>query len=209
MPEAARLQRGTPRPEPRPFRVIHLMAVVAASALSLSIPPMLTDALVESRRSFEATVGILRHPWEPAERLAHEITVGLVLWSSALAPIGILSNRRRLRRAGRSYGVASAIGAFLGVAFLSVSVFSSGVSRSLRGRPIFPSAGSYHCPAVWDLLDVAPTGLALAVLTAWTILAVSAAGRWPSDWFEIACLAFGITCVAWPLGRAFLWMLSS
>ncbi|QDV34111.1 hypothetical protein [Tautonia plasticadhaerens] len=128
----------------------------------------------------------------------------MILWSYALAPIAILSNRRRLRRAGRSYGVASAIGAFLGVAFLSVEVLSSAVSRTSRGRPIFPSAGSYHCPSAWELLDVAPTGLGVAVASSWAILAVSGAGRRPSDWFEGLCLIFGLACIVWPFGRAFL-----
>jgi len=39
-------------------------------------------------------------------------------------------------------------------------------------------------PRLFDVLEHAPTAAAAAVVAAWTVLALTGAGRKPSNWFE-------------------------
>ena len=52
-------------------------------------------------------------------------------------------------------------------------------------------------PTARRLAVDAPAATAAAIVAVWLILALTRAGRRPSDWFDCFCLLFGLLWVLW------------
>ena len=50
---------------------------------------------------------------------------------------------------------------------------------------------------VWQILEHVPEIASSAIIAVWLILALTRAGRKPSNWLEIPSLIFGAICVVW------------
>jgi hypothetical protein len=101
----------------RPMRLLHLMGLVAAIALTLAVLPALSPAL---RSGFGGAYGreLLKY------RIVNETSLALILWTPALALIAVLGGRPRLPRLARSYGTASAFAASSALVLLSLRCLS-------------------------------------------------------------------------------------
>src|SRR5262245_16917279 len=97
---------ATQPPEPTrrvrrgPMRLLHLMVLVAAVALTLVIAPGLMHVIRQ-----------LLSGWGRSEQLAYKTDLALLIWTPVLTLIVVIANRRRIRRVCRSYGTASVIAA--------------------------------------------------------------------------------------------------
>jgi hypothetical protein len=179
------------------LRLLHLMALVAAVAITLAVPPALMPVL---RSTFSGADG--------TERLIDQISLALILWTPILAPIAVLGDRSQLRRASRSYGISAVLASAAALLLLLVRNLSYALLPYRRGNPPFPEGGfrggGYFCPAAAQLVLEAPGGAAAAIVAVWSILALARAGRGPSDWSERFCLLFGLFWVLWYFGRDFM-----
>jgi hypothetical protein len=200
MPDASHPTRPTQRVRHRPMRLLHLMMLVAAFALTLIIPPAIIKATMNSL-SRGTSNGILMHPWSMKEQLTYEVSLALTLWTMILAMIAVVGNRSRVRRAGRSYGISAIFAASSALILLFIQGIGAALQLPLRGALIFPYPGSYYIPTVFWKLVAAPEGVAAAIVAVWSILALIGAGRRPSDWFDRFCFLFGLLWVLWYFGR--------
>jgi hypothetical protein len=64
-----------------------------------------------------------------------------------------------------------------------------------------------YCPEARDLVYSAPAGVACAVAVGWSMLALTGAGRKPSDWFGRLGFLFGLLWILWYLGSNFMLLL--
>lgn len=197
MPDAPRTPGPARQVQPQPLRLFHLMALVAAAAITLFVPPALMPVL---RSAFSWAEG--------AEQLIDQISVALTLWAPILALIAAFGARPRLRRAARSYGISAALASAAALSLLFARNLSWGFLQVRRGNPFFPEGafrgGSPFCPAAAQLVRDAPGAAAAAILAVWSILALTGAGRWPSGWFDRACLLFGLSWILWYFVRDFM-----
>src|SRR5262249_35863911 len=88
------------RVRPRPFRLSHLMALVAALAFSRALSPSLMPLIMQPASG-----------WGRREQLAYMTSLAMTVWTPILALIALVGDRSRLRRAGRSYGLSAVFAA--------------------------------------------------------------------------------------------------
>ncbi len=197
MSDASHARRPARRVRRRPLRLTHLVALVAAVALTLTVPPALMPLL----RSMASGA-------DGRERLIDQISLALTLWTPILALIAVFGDRSQLRRASRSYGISAVLAAASALLLLFVRNLFHALLQYRRGNPPFPEGGfrggGYFCPAAAQLVLEAPEGAAAAIVAVWSILALARAGRGPSDWLERFCLLFGLSWVLWCFGRDFM-----
>ncbi len=162
----------------RPLRLLDLMALVAAVALTL-VSPGIMKAIIpaESLRV-----------WDRRQYVAHLGALVLVWWTICLVPAVLSGAGSRLRRAARDYGAAAILSATTATLFLlvrqvpAVIVLAAGLgtvsSEELFQRRLF------------DIMEHAPDSCASAVAAGWVILAITGVGRRPSNWLgQLGCLA--------------------
>jgi hypothetical protein len=188
----------TPKPAPqvprRPLRLIHLMALVAALALTLVVPPSLIPLIQEGLSG-----------WDYRDQLVYKTTLALIFWTPIVALMAVIvaiRTRSRLGRVGRSYGTAAVFAAAAAIFLLVVRGLSSSlIAWYLQGFSFFPEPDSYFSPTARRLAMDAPAATAAATVAVWLILALNGAGRRPADWFDRFCLLFGLLWVLWYLRR--------
>jgi hypothetical protein len=195
MPDAATKSRRGPRVRRHPLRLSHLIALVAAVALTFVVPPALMKLIMQPLSG-----------WGPREQLAYKITLALCFWTpivGLIAAIVVIRDRSRIGRVSRSYGISALIASTAAMFLLFVRGLSSIlIGWWLRGWPVFPRSESYFSPEARRLAIDAPAATATAIVAVWLILALARAGRRPSDWFDRFCLLFGLLWVLWySLGR--------
>jgi hypothetical protein len=192
--DGALAPKPAPRVPRRPLRLIHLMALVAALALTLVVPPIVMTLIQQPSTG-----------WVYREYLAYKTTLALILWTPIVALIAVIvaiRTRSRVGRVGRSYGTAAVFAAAAAIFLLVVRGLSSAlILWYLRGIPFFPHPDSYFSPTAPQRLAMnAPAATAAATVAVWLILALNGAGRRPADWFDRFCLLFGLLWVLWYLG---------
>jgi hypothetical protein len=180
---------STQRVRHRPMRIFHLIMLVAALALTFAISP--------------AAIRLIRKPtsgWGFREQLVYTTSLAMTVWTPVLALIALVGDRSRLRRASRSYGLSAILAAAAAILVLYLRNVYAGVLGFLRGYGVFPwYPESFFSHPVLRLLREAPTGAAAAVVAVWLILALTGAGRRPSDWFDRLCFLVGLAWVLWCL----------
>ena len=193
--DAATPSRPAPRVQRRPLRLIHLMALVAALAVTLVVPPFLMKLISQPILS----------GWGWGEQLAYKTSLALTFWTPTIAVIAVIvviRNRSRVGRVSRSYGTSAVVAEAAAIFLLSIRGLSSQLlGWYLRGIPVFPDTESYFNPNTWRLVSDAPAAAAAATVAAWLILALTGVGRRPSDWFDRFCLLFGLLWVFFYVGR--------
>jgi hypothetical protein len=180
--------RPTQRGQHRHLRLLHLMALVAAVALTFLITPTPMKLIAEPSTNLF---------WD--EWLFYQISLTLTFWTPILALIAAIGNRFRFRRASRSYGTAAVFAAAAAIIVLLVKRLIGAFPGSPRGVSLSVLRPDFS-PAARRLVADAPEGATAAIVAVWLILAFTGAGRRPSDWFDRVCFLFGLLWIAWYLG---------
>ncbi|WP_422931930.1 hypothetical protein [Singulisphaera sp. PoT] len=171
----------------RPMRLTHLMVIVAAVALTISLVPALFTWMRKPSSSFDYR-----------SRAVYQTSLALILWTPSLALAAVISNRSRLRRIIMSYGYSAIFVATAAILFDIVRATSAGLASYYRGFPLFPYwPESIYIRASFRFVYEASVSVPPGVVAAWTILALTRTGRRPADWFDRFCLVFGILWVFW------------
>jgi hypothetical protein len=185
--KASHASRTTQQLRRFPLRLVHLMALVAAVAVTLVVAPALLKAIMKPLSGMG-----------PQEVLFHTTSLALILWTPILAVIAVIRNRSRLRRASRSYGTSAVFAAASAVCLLLVHGLIATWLGSFRGFSVFRVTGSSLKLMAIQLVGYrAPPSSATAIIAVWLILALTGAGRKPSGWLEILSFLFGLLWVLW------------
>lgn len=169
---------GSPRRvHRRPLRLIDLMALVAAVALTLVSPGVMRTIIGASSL----------HSWDRRQYVGHLSALVMIWWTIALVPL--LLSGARSRHASRNYGGAAILASATAVLLLVVRqapvviLLSWTVGRSPSGL---------FNPRLFDVLEHASDASSAAVVAAWMVLALSGAGRRPANWLErVGCVVGG------------------
>ena len=92
----------------RPLRVLDLMVLVVAVAVTL-ISPGIMKAIIPAESY---------HNWDRRQYVAHLTALVMIWWTVALLPLVLAEGRSRLQHACRNYGVAACLAAMLAVVLL-------------------------------------------------------------------------------------------
>lgn len=173
-------------------RLVHLMLLVAAIALTLAVTPALFERLV------------LSNGWGPWARRTYQVSIALIFWTPILALIAVSVHRHRIRRACRSYGTAAVFAAGSALIIL----FLQGIGLTLQdcflaGGVVPVPGGDYGRPAR-QLLINAHVAAGSAVAAVWLMLAGTRMGRRPRDGVDRACFVLGLLWILWLVGRDFV-----
>lgn len=167
-----------PPPVRRPLRVLDLMALVAAVALSL-ISPAVMKAIIPAES---------HHNWDRRQYFAHLAALILIGWTAALIPPMLAAGRSRLGQVCRNYGSASAIASIVAALLLCLRqipailmILSTGATNPM---------GLFY-PRLFDILEHAPDASAAAIVAAWALLSLSGMGLRPANWFDRLCALVG------------------
>lgn len=176
----------------RSLRLLHLMALVAAVALTIVVPPYQMQAVMRSFGPMSS--------WNRFMYLDGVITLALTSWTVLLAPVVLIANRSRLREAGCSYGTSSLFAAASALYFsIGATIVEKVSTWAISGWPIEWSTLALYLQMLGGMLWIIPKVAASAIVAAWSILALAGVGRRPSGWLEIACLILGLCWIAWCL----------
>ena len=160
----------------RPLRLIDLMTLVVAVALTL-VSPTIVKALIPVA---------FHHNW--SRRLYVDLVSALVMiwWTVALVLLLPSRGGPGRRRVFLGYGNAAIVAAAVTVLFLAVRQIPVILLYAMK-----PVPGPYGLfkSQVFVILEHAPDASASAIVAAWTILGLTGTGRHPSNWFErLGCL---------------------
>ena len=174
----------------RPFRLLHLMALVAVIALTLVGPPALVKTVVKSY-----PLGIY---YDRSMYFDGLVAITLGGWTLLLAPIALVENRSRLRRASRSYGTSAVFAAALALGLLlAARVYVLLLqAASYWAMPEFTFVSTLQATLYVLVYDGSKVASA-AILTAWSSLRLTRAGRRPEAWPEILYLFLGLCWISW------------
>ena len=188
-PDAQHASKAPSAGRHRPLRILHLMVLVAAVALTIYIAPALTQAIM---RAYGPTSS-----WNRRMYLVGATSTTFVCWTGVLMPLSLLGNRRRRRRAARCYGNASVLAAGASLCLLFAAHAFNALLQIIYSGAAFSEFGlDYALQRLWQLLEHAPE-VSGAIVAVWVVLALTGAGRKPSNWLEILRLIFGVLWVVW------------
>ena len=178
----------------RPLRLFHLMALVAAVALTLIIPPALMTVITQPLSG-----------WGWREQLTYQASfardpLDAVPGANRDVRRTIPSSTRQclIRDWSGLRGDGGTIPAPCPRFDPRVYLVSPRLSRLPVRKLLLPDGERIrgHAP-----------GAASAIIAAWLILALTGAGRRPSDWFDRFCFVFGQVWILWCLGSDFMWLI--
>lgn len=176
----------------RPLYLLDLMALVAAVALTL-VSPTVMSAIIPAESY---------HTWDRRQYVSQLAALVVISWTATLVPV-VLSAMHSRRRALRSYGNAAVLASAMTALFLvlrqalAVILLATGVGAAPMG--IIESR-------LFDILENAPDASAASVVAVWTILASTRTGRRPSNWFEwLGCLV-GWTWIVISILTSIVWI---
>jgi hypothetical protein len=189
-------------PEARlPFRLLHLMSLVAAIALTLTVPPAFMKAVM---RSFGPVSS-----WNRAMYLDGVITLALVTWTAVLAPSVLVAYRSRLREAARSYATSAVFASGSALGFLFAARTVQTLTRWWRtGWPIEWYFLDTWLQVLGGMLHEIPGIPAAAIVAVWSTLVLTGVGRKPSGWLEFSYLIFGSCWILWALGGNLVYLIN-
>jgi hypothetical protein len=190
-----------PRPR-RPFHLSYAMGLVAAVALTLAVPPAIMRASVKAYWGDPSKIEY----WPP--QIVGSITLAMAMWS-LLATIGMmLSGRRRLRRAARTWGGSAALASTVGIVGMDIAWVVDLFLRKLGGLSVAetfePLSSIWWGQMAGYMASEMPRAAGLAVLGAWTILALARVARKPSGWLEIAGFLLGLAWIISPVIKEYV-----
>ena len=181
---------GPPGPGRRPLLLLHLMALVAAVALTIVVPPAFMRAVMRSYGPESS--------WNRFMYLDGVTTLALTSWTVLLAPLVLVANRSQLQESGRSYGTSALFAAASALSFfIGATAFEKVSTWMISGWPIEWFTIAPYLQMLGGILWMIPHVAAAAIVAAWSILALSGVGRRPSSWPEILCLILGLCWIAW------------
>ena len=102
-PDAQHVSKPTQKLRHRPLRLLHVMVLVAAVAVTLFIAPNLMQAIMTAYGPASS--------WNRRMYLVGVTSIALVCWTLILVPFALFGSCYRLRRASRSYGTAAVFAA--------------------------------------------------------------------------------------------------
>jgi hypothetical protein len=179
----------------RPLRLLHLMVLVGAVAVSCYVVPALVGA------SHAGLGSNIFSPYSRWDRFIELASTTLILWAFLLSGFTLVLSCRSLRRAGRSYGTAAVFAAAISVvalAFHRVIVDGANTALGVGARALHPInetlAGDFL-----TILNDAPGTMAAAILAVWSILAMIRAGRRPAGGLGVLNVCFATVCLLWGL----------
>ncbi len=178
----------------RPVRVLDLMALVVAVALTLVAHPLM-----------KAIVPADSHDtWDRRQYVVHLTSLVLSLWTATLLALMLAGPRAEIRRACRSPGHAALFAVAAAFSFLAVQqVVTALVLGGIVGWP--PEMVRYFW--VFNVLEPAADASAASVIAVWLILALTRTGRVSSGWLDRLGCAVGLIWILWGLVNHLVWFL--
>lgn len=212
---------GEPSSIVGPLRLIHLMFLTAAAALTFAawplVPRLVSDPFDSwgPRASWEARVVLTYYAWSPIlaglllagpgerrRRMARSYGTGAVAaTSAALVFLTLTSSSER-----RSIVVTQKLQATMQAQTAAMTAMTSNISRVLKGEPaitVAPPTPVVASPWFSPLALVLARGRAVAagaVVGAWSALALTGVGRRPLGWLDGICLLLAVLFVAFSGG---------
>jgi hypothetical protein len=184
-------ETSTPRPKVRrpggrPVRVLDLMALVAAVALTL-ITPTIMKAIIPAKS---------HHNWDRRQYVVHLASLGLFWWTASLTSLIVVESWPHFRRTFRQRGPAAlfavvAAFVFIGLEQVAWALVLGGV---VGWRP-----GMVKYYWLFNILERGGSAAGASVFAVWLLLAVTKAGRGPSNWLDRAGCAVGLIWIFWGL----------
>ena len=172
----------------RPFFLWTLIAAIAVMAVGSSTFVRLG-----------AQVGSVGYPgWGWSAIVLHGGTIVLVMATLVLAPIAAVRSRSQGRDICRSYGVSAVFAAALGVGFAFPGVGWSMVVLTTRARIPITQLWPH---VIEQAAGSALAYMAVAITSAWLIVALTGVGRRPLNGFEQLGLGLGLLILLTYLGR--------
>ncbi|WP_165249562.1 hypothetical protein [Paludisphaera soli] len=182
------------------FGLGHLMSLVVAVALAYALVPVLKNLIKDPNFAWGE---------DPADAL-YLIAAELTFWTFLLAVSLAAGGRRGLRRATRTYGGAATLAAVAALGFQTFSILAESiVTQYGRGQwsgrspweiavgLIIEPYAAWPRPLPWLVLFTTSQKIAVVVVAAWAVLALSGRGRRPSGWLDLTGLLLGAGWVAW------------
>ncbi len=178
----------------RPVRLLDLMALVAAVALTLVAHPLM-----------KAVVPADSHEtWDRRQYVVHLASLVLSFWTATLLALVLTGPRAEFRRACRSPGHAALFAVAASFSFLSVQqVVTALVLGGIVGWP--PRMIRLYW--VFNVLEPAADASAASVIAVWLILALTRTGRASSGWLDRLGCALGLIWILWGLANHLVWHL--
>ena len=179
------------------------MALVAAIALTLAVPPAIMRANVRGYYGDPANI-----EWWP-QQIQGSITLAMTLWS-VMAVLGMLvAGRRRLRRAARTWDGSAALASTAAIVCMDIGwVVDLFVLRKLGGEGVpetfEPLSSLWWSQIVGYMVSEIPRSAGLAVAGTWTVLALGRVARKPTGWLEVGGFLLGLAWIIWPVIREFV-----
>lgn len=160
------------------------MALVATVAFTL-ISPAIMRAILPAE---------VHHTWNRSQYLTELTSLVLFWWTATIAYLMVAGSRRDLRRACRGSGYAAIVA--VASAFLVLGAHQ--IPTALLHQGVYgwtPKMLKYYW--LLEILDYAPNACGVSVVSVWLILALTKAGRYPSNWLDRLGFAVG---VLWVMG---------
>jgi hypothetical protein len=167
-------------PPRRALRPFYLKALLAAVALLVVGSP----GLAMLAELFAPGPWI----WWWLEVICCVASIALLAGTLVVALIAAIRLRSQGREASRSYGVSAVLAAAMGLVFAAPKVLWFGY---LFLRSPFVTS-QFWANYLYQTVSIAVECSAVAVTTAWLILALTGVGRRVSSGFERLCLGFGL-----------------
>jgi hypothetical protein len=181
-------------PNRRPLRLLDLMALVAAVALTL-VAPAIMRAIIPAES---------HHNWDRRQYVIHLTALVVFWWTAMLVVLALIGSRSNLRRTCRQPGHAALFAVagaflFLGVQQLAMAIVMGGVI----GWP--SNVLNYYW--VFNILEPAADVSGASVVAVWLILALTRAGRRSSNWFDRLGCVLGMIWILLGLVNHLVWWL--
>ena len=178
----------------RPVRLLDLMALVAAVALTLVAHPLM-----------KAVVPADSHDtWDRRQYVVHLISLVLSFWTATLLALVLTGPRAEIRRVCRSPGHAAILAVAATFSFLAVQqVVTALVLGGIVGWP----PGMVRFFWVFNVLEPAADASAASVIAVWLSLALTRTGRASSGWLDRLGCALGLVWILWGSVNHLVWFL--
>jgi hypothetical protein len=170
----------------RPVRLLDLMALVAAVALTLVSHPLM-----------KAVVPADSHDtWDRRQYVIHLASLVLSFWTATLFALVLSGPRAEIRRACRCPGHAALFAVAAAFSFLAVQqVVTALILAGIVGWP--PRMVRFFW--AFNVLEPAADASAASVIAVWLILALTRTGRASSSWLDRLGCALGLIWILWGL----------
>lgn len=165
----------------RPMKLIHLMALVGAVALSIVLVPKLAKTIKDIDPSTW---------WNGSTYVFNVTTITLVVWTPVSTVSALIDGRRQPGWAARSYGTAAVFAA-------SVALVLLATRKAVEAIPFVGGSQGKLMPSIQTFLWQSSPTVTATVTAVWLVLAWTGAGRRPAGWLEYLGLVLAAAWVVW------------